>query len=80
MKPTVFEAQYRYIHVYVIYPQLGMYIIYRDSSPNAHNGTWKKPRYVKSRYARLLLYSKWSEKTPKPCSNEESILDEVTTV
>ena len=27
MKPTVFETQYRYIHVYVIYPQLGMYII-----------------------------------------------------
>ena len=53
---------------------------YRGSLPNAHDGTWKKPCYAKSRYVRLLLCSKCSNKTPKPCKIEESVLDEVTTV
>ena len=57
----------------------GEILQYRGSSPNAHDGTWKKPCYAKSRYVRLLL-CKCSNKTPKPRKIEESVLDEVTTV
>ena len=53
---------------------------YRGSSPNAHNGTWEKPCYAKSRCVRLLLCNECSTETPKPRKIEESVLDEVTTV
>ena len=53
---------------------------YRGSSPNAHDGTWEKPCYAKSRCVRLLLCNECSTETPKPRKIEESVLDEVTTV
>ena len=55
-------------------------ILYRGSSPNAHDGTWEKPCYAKSRCVRLLLCNECSTETPKPRKIEESVLDEVTTV